>query len=89
MNRIRLGSWLCRPVWGLREVGWGDIVLAGALSLFMVGLISGTLTAQHPPGGVVAVLAALAMTLPVAWERRAPAALPPPQSPSAPGSTSC
>ncbi len=74
MNRIRLGSWLCLPVWGLREVGWGDIVLAGALSLFMVGLISGTLTAQHPPGGVVAALGALAMTLPVAWERRAPVA---------------
>ena len=73
MNRIRLGSWLGRPAWGLREVGRGDIVLAGALSLFMVGIISGKLTAQHPPGGVVAALGALAMTLPVAWERRAPA----------------
>jgi signal transduction histidine kinase len=73
VNRIRLGSWLGRPAWGLREVGRGDIVLAGALSLFMVGIISGKLTAQHPPGGVVAALGALAMTLPVAWERRAPA----------------
>jgi signal transduction histidine kinase len=61
-------------VWGLRDVGRGDIALAGTLSLLIVGLVSGRLTTQHPPGGVIAALGALAMTLPVAWERRAPAA---------------
>ena len=42
--------------------------------MLIIGLTTGTLTAQHPPGGVVAAIGALAMTLPVAWERRAPVA---------------
>ena len=74
MNRRRLGSWLGQPVRGMRDIGRGDVILAGVLSVLMVGLVSGKLTAQHPPGGVVAALVALAMTLPVAWERRAPVA---------------
>ena len=74
MNRRRLGSWLGQPVRGMRDIGRGDVILAGGLSVLMVGLVSGKLTAQHPPGGVIAALVALAMTLPVAWERRAPVA---------------
>lgn len=74
MKPIRLGSWLDAPVWGLRDVGRGDVILAGVLSVLIIGLTTGTLTAQHPPGGVVAAIGALAMTLPVAWERRAPVA---------------
>ena len=74
MKPIRLASWLGRPVPGLRDVGRGDVVLAGALSVLIIGLTTGTLTAQHPLGGVVVAIGALAITLPVAWERRAPAA---------------
>ncbi len=69
MNRMSLGRWLWRPVWGLREVGRGDVMLAGLLSL-----IAGMLKTGYPHGGAVAAAGVLAMTLPVAWERRAPAA---------------
>src|SRR5260370_22164087 len=69
---MSLGSWLWRPVWGLREVGRGDLMLAGLLSLLAVALTSGAWKTGHPHGGVVAAVGALAMTLPVAWERRAP-----------------
>jgi len=71
---ISLVSWLWRPVGRLREIGWGDVALAGFLSLYAVGLVSGVIKTGHPHGGVAAAVAVLAMTLPVAWERRAPAA---------------
>lgn len=74
MHRMSLGSWLWRPVWGLREVGRGDVVLAAVLSLLAIGLASGLLKTGYPHGGAVAAAGALAMTLPVAWERRAPVA---------------
>jgi len=69
---MSLGGWLWRPVWGLREVGLGDVMLAGLLSLIVIGLASGVLKAGYPHGGAVAAAGALAMTLPVAWQRRAP-----------------
>jgi len=72
VNRISLGGWLWRPVWGLREVGGGDVMLAGLLSLLAIGLASGVLKTGYPHGGAVAAAGALAMTLPVAWQRRAP-----------------
>ena len=74
MTGISLVSWLWRPVGRLREIGWGDVALAGFLSLYAVGLVSGVIKTGHPHGGVAAAVAVLAMTLPVAWERRAPAA---------------
>src|SRR5260370_8005471 len=72
VNRMSLGCWLWRPVWGLREVGRGDVTLAGLLSLLAMGLASGALKPGYPHGGAVAAAGALAMTVPVAWQRRAP-----------------
>ena len=74
MTGISLVSWLWRPVGRLREIGWGDVALAGFLSLYAVGLVSGVIRTGYPHGGVIAAVAVLAMTVPVAWERRAPGA---------------
>jgi signal transduction histidine kinase len=74
VNPMSLGGWLWRPVWGLREVGRGDVLLAGLLSLLAIGLASGALKTNYPFSGAVAAAAALALTLPVAWQRRAPVA---------------
>jgi hypothetical protein len=71
---ISLVSWLWRPVGRARDIGWGDIALAGFLSVWAAGLVSGVFKTGHPTGGVVAAIAVLAMTLPVVWERQAPAA---------------
>jgi signal transduction histidine kinase len=75
VSAIRLVSWLWRPAWRLREVGWGDIALAAILSGWAVALVSGPfLTVPQPHSGVAAAIVVLAMTVPVAWERRAPLA---------------
>ena len=73
MSAIGLVSWLWRPVWRLREVGWGDVALAAILSVWAIGLVSGVVVAK-PHGGVAAAIVVLAMTIPVAWERRNPLA---------------
>jgi signal transduction histidine kinase len=73
VRAISLVSWLWRPALRLREVGWGDIALAAILSVWAIGLTSGVVkTAPH--SGVAAAILVLAMTIPVAWERRAPLA---------------
>lgn len=73
MHRTSLVGWLSRPVWGIRDVGIGDLLLAGGLSVFMLGVIGQWLRTSGPPqGGVIASLAALTMTLPVIFERRSP-----------------
>src|SRR5580698_4018954 len=69
-----LVSWLWRPAGGLREIGWGDVALAAFLSLYAVVAVSGLTGIASPHSGPVAAVAVLAMTVPVAWERRAPAA---------------
>jgi signal transduction histidine kinase len=67
-------GWLWRPVGAVRDIGWGDILLAGLLSVWAAVLVVG----QHPRGdtrsSALAVVAVLLMTVPVAWERRAPLA---------------
>ena len=73
MSAIGLVSWLWRPAWRLREVGWGDVALAAVLSVWAVGLVSGVVVAR-PHSGVAAAIVVLAMTIPVAWERRSPLA---------------
>ncbi len=74
MRRISPVSWLWRPAGTLREIGWGDIAFAAFLSLWAIILVSGVLpaavTSNH--GSALAAIAVLAMTAPVAWERRAP-----------------
>jgi signal transduction histidine kinase len=73
VRAISLVSWLWRPAWRLREIGWGDIALATLLSLWAIGLTCGVVKhASH--GGIAAAILVLAMTVPVAWERRAPLA---------------
>ncbi len=74
MTAISLVSWLWRPARGAREIGWGDVLLAGILSLYAIALVTGVIKTGHPHGGVIAAVAVLAMTLPVAFERRAPGA---------------
>jgi signal transduction histidine kinase len=74
VNRIRAGSWLSQSVYRFHDVSRGDVILGGSLSLLIMGMSSGVLRTGHPHGGAVAAVAALAMTLPVAWERRAPLA---------------
>ena len=51
-----------------------DLGVALLLSLYAVVLTSGAVSTGHRHGGVGASLAVLAMTLPVAWCRRAPVA---------------
>jgi signal transduction histidine kinase len=73
VRAISLVSWLWRPAWGLREIGWGDLGLATLLSLWAIGLTCGVV--KHTPhAGIAAAILVLAMTVPVAWERRAPLA---------------
>ena len=74
MTGTGLVSWLWRPAGGLREIGWGDVALAAFLSLYAVVAVSGLTGIASPHSGPVAAVAVLAMTVPVAWERRAPAA---------------
>jgi len=68
-----LVSRLWRPAGRLRAVGWDDIALAAVLRLWAIGLVSGVFVAK-PHNGVAAAIVVLAMTIPVAWERRAPLA---------------
>lgn len=73
MNRTSGVSWLWRPVWGIRDVGVGDLLLAAGLSIFMLGLIGGWLSSSGVrQGGAFAAVAGLTMTLPVVIERRNP-----------------
>ena len=73
MTGIALVSWLWRPVGRAREIGWGDVTLAAFLSLYAVVVVSGLSGVASPHRGAAAAVAVLAMTVPVAWERRAPA----------------
>ena len=58
---------------GIQNVSAVDLLIAGALSLWVVLLVDGS-TGAHPHGGVAAAIGAVAMTAPVAWRRRAPIA---------------
>src|ERR1700722_4579622 len=73
VSSVRTVSFLWRPVLGARDIGWGDAGLAAALSVYAI-LLVGNVVTTVPHGGAVAAVAVLAMTAPVAWERRAPVA---------------
>lgn len=78
MTGISRMSWLWRPAASTRDVGWGDIALAVLLSTYVVLIVGGILPASvtdNPHGGTLAAVFALLMTMPVAWERRAPLAV--------------
>jgi signal transduction histidine kinase len=72
MSGMSAVSWLWRPVRNTRDIGWGDIGLAAFLSVWAVLIVTGTTGSDR--GGVAAAIGVLAMTVPVAWERRAPLA---------------
>jgi signal transduction histidine kinase len=67
-------SWLWRPVGKTRDIGVGDIALAALLSAWAVTLVTGVFPGSQDHGNVAAAIAVLVMTVPVAWERRAPLA---------------
>jgi signal transduction histidine kinase len=67
-------SWLWRPAWNVRDVGWGDIGVAALLSVWAVLLVTRLFPGSTDHGGVLAAVGVLAMTVPVGWERRAPLA---------------
>ena len=71
MSRRVPNRWLTGPVFGLRDVGAGDVAFAVVLSLVGAASISG-LTDSSNHGGVAASLAVLLMTAPVAFARREP-----------------
>ncbi len=74
MTWARPVSWLWRPVANVRDVGWGDIGLAALLTAWAVSLVTGAFPGSTDHGGVLAAFGVLAMTVPVAWGRRAPLA---------------
>src|SRR5579863_9718431 len=74
MTRKSAVSWLWRPAGNARDIGWGDIALAALLSAWAVLLVTGLWPGSTDHGGVLAAVGVLAMTVPVAWERRAPLA---------------
>jgi hypothetical protein len=53
-------------------IGWGDVALASVLSVWAILLVTGALPGSTDHGGVLAAAGVLAMTVPVAWERRTP-----------------
>jgi hypothetical protein len=60
--------------WTVAGLGVLDIAAAVILSGYAVALTSGAVPTGHPHGGAGASAGVLAMTLPVAWRRRAPLA---------------
>lgn len=75
MSGIGLVRWMWRPVGRPPQIGWGDVALATLLTVWAVLLTSGEMPGTtNPKGNVAAVLAVLAMTVPVVWERQAPLA---------------
>jgi signal transduction histidine kinase len=74
MTGMSAVSWLWRPAWNARDIGWGDIGFAAVLSAWAVLLVTGVFPGSTDRGGVVAAVGVLAMTVPVVWERRAPLA---------------
>jgi signal transduction histidine kinase len=65
-----------RSPWRLpADIGWGDVTLAALLTAFAVFLVSGAPPVSmtgNPHGSPLAAVAVLTMTVPVAWQRRAP-----------------
>jgi signal transduction histidine kinase len=72
VTRTSAVSWLWRPIRNTRDIGWGDVGVAALLSGWAIVLVTGVQRGDH--GGVLAAVGVLAMTVPVAWERRAPLA---------------
>ncbi|HXW79394.1 MAG TPA: histidine kinase [Acidimicrobiales bacterium] len=64
-------NWLTRPLFGVRDVGAGDVGLALLLSVFGIALVTGW-TGSSNHGGAGAAAGVLLMTAPVVIARRQP-----------------
>ena len=64
-------GWLVGPLFGVDKIGLADVALGVLLSGYAVFLVTGG-DARHLDGGWTAALAALTMTVPVIFARRAP-----------------
>jgi signal transduction histidine kinase len=61
------------PIFGIEDVGWGDIALATLLSVFAIVIVTHGQSGGHRlDAGWTGALAVLLMTLPVAFARRRP-----------------
>ncbi len=72
MTRRTVTRWLTYPVFGLRDVGPGDVALALGLSAYGVALTAGVVNQHNPHGGAAGCIAVLLMTAPVLFARRNP-----------------
>lgn len=72
MTRRVVTRLLTYPVFGLGDVGPGDIALAVGLSAFGVALAAGLVNAHNPHGSVAGCIAVLLLTAPVVFARRSP-----------------
>jgi signal transduction histidine kinase len=69
---MRAGGWLSDEPSAIPGATRLNALLALVLSLFVCVIASGIANAHEPQGGVFVCIAALSMTLPVAWRRRFP-----------------
>jgi signal transduction histidine kinase len=72
---LLLGWWqhpLTRRGDGAEQLTVGDLIIAGALTIFIELLVGGALGAPGDHGGALALIFAPLMTMPVLWRRRAP-----------------
>ena len=74
MNRLVARRWWIGPLFGMQDIGGGDVALALLLSAFGVKSTSGLAGALYPHQGLAASLAVLVMTMPVVFARRYPLA---------------
>jgi hypothetical protein len=67
-----LTRFLTYPIFGLADVGIGDVALALGLSVYGVASAAGLLNSHNPRGDVVGCAAVVLMTAPVLFARRSP-----------------
>jgi signal transduction histidine kinase len=73
MNRRKWTSVITGPIFGITDLGWGDIALALLLSAFAIFIVTHGRSHGHVlDAGWTGALAVLLMTLPVAFARKRP-----------------
>jgi signal transduction histidine kinase len=73
MNRRKRSSVITGPIFGITDLGWGDIALALLLSAFAIFIVTHGKSDGHVfDAGWTGALAVLLMTLPVAFARKRP-----------------
>ncbi len=73
MNRRKWTRVITGPIFGITDLGWGDIALALLLSAFAIFIVTHGKSGGHVlDAGWTGALAVLVMTLPVAFARKRP-----------------